>query len=184
MNPMERLIAVQSKQDIPSEYQDTPVGLLFEYHNFGRTKDVYTNAQLLIGMCMDNRKCLNIPPHFAFILRTGGVNLRYSGFKVSYAIAVGGVRQVVLIGHTQCGMVNLESKREQFVKGLVEGAGWDVKVAEEHFAKFFPMFEIGNEIDFILSEAKRLKITYPKIDIVPLMYRIEDNLLYQIKESA
>ncbi|MBU1007182.1 MAG: carbonic anhydrase [Candidatus Omnitrophica bacterium] len=175
---MDRLIAIQSKKDIPSKYRNTPIGLLFEYHNFRQPGKVYTSPQLLIGMCMDNRKHLHIPDNFAFIIRTGGANLRYSEFKVSYAISVGGVRHIVLIGHNQCGMVNLVSRREQFIQGLVEGAGWDRQAAEKHFNDFAPVFEIGNEIDFVLSEAKRLKTRYPKIEIVPLMYRIEDNLLY------
>lgn len=178
---MNRLIAIQSKKDIPSEYQDNPIGLLFEYHNFGRPNDVYSSPQLLIGMCMDNRKHLHIPDNFAFIIRTGGANLRYSEFKVSYVISVGGARHIVLIGHNQCGMVNLMSRREQFIQGLVEGAGWDRQAAEEHFTHFVPIFEIGNEIDFVLSETKRLKSRYPKIEIVPLMYRVEDNLLYMIR---
>ena len=49
-----------------------------------------------------------------------------------------------------------------------------------HFA---PMFEIGNEVDFVLSEAKRLRLRYPKIQVAPLMYRIEDNQLYLIRET-
>ena len=178
---MNRLITIESKKDIPNEYQGTPIGLLFEYHNFSRPNEVYLNPQLLIGMCMDNRKHLHIPDNFAFIIRTGGANLRYSEFKVSYAISVGGVRHIVLIGHNQCGMINLMSRREQFIQGLVEGAGWNRQAAEEHFANFAPIFEIGNEIDFVLSETKRLKSRYPKIEIVPLLYRIEDNLLYMIK---
>lgn len=178
---MERLIAVQSKKDIPGQYRDTPIGLLLEYHNLGRPNDVYSSPQLLIGMCMDNRKHLHIPDNFSFILRTGGANLRYSEFKVSYAISVGGVRHIVLIGHDQCGMVGLISRREQFIQGLVEGAGWSREAAEEHFGQYAPVFEIGDEIDFVLNETKRLKSRYPKIVIEPLIYRIEDNLLYLIK---
>jgi carbonic anhydrase len=45
------------------------------------------------------------------------------------------------------------------------------------------MFEIGNEIHFILSETQRLRMRYPKILVAPLLYKVEDNLLYQIKES-
>jgi carbonic anhydrase len=180
---MDRLIPVQSKKDIPNEYRDTPVGLLLEYHNLDRVKDVCSNPQLLIAMCMDNRKHLHIPDNFAFIIRTGGANLRYSEFKVSYAISTGGIRHIVLIGHNQCGMVDLISRRESFIQGLVEGAGWDRQAAEEHFAQFAPIFEIGNEIDFVLSESKRLKSRYPKIEIAPLMYRVEDNLLYMIQEG-
>ncbi|MFH1837683.1 MAG: carbonic anhydrase [Candidatus Omnitrophota bacterium] len=178
---MERLIPIQSKNDIPSEYKDTPIGLLLEYHNFGRPDDVYTDPQLLIGMCMDNRKRLHFPENFAFIIRTGGADLRYSEFKVSYALAVGGVKYIVLIGHDQCGMVDLVSRREQFIQGLVEGAGWDRPAAEKHFDHFVPLFEIGNEIDFVLSEATRLRSKYPKIKVVPLIYRIKDNRLYMIK---
>ncbi|HLF15558.1 MAG TPA: carbonic anhydrase [Bacteroidota bacterium] len=181
---MNRLLTVTSPSDIPSPYRGTPIGLLLEYHNLGRTHEPYTSANLLIGMCMDNRKHLNIPDNFAFIIRAGGANLRYSEFKVSYAIAVGGVHAVALIGHTQCGMVNLVARREQFVAGLVENAGWTRQAAEDHFHDYAPMFEINNEIDFILSEVKRLRTRYPAILFAPMLYRVEDNRLYLIREDA
>jgi carbonic anhydrase len=129
---------------------------------------------------MDNRKSLNIPENFAFIIRTGGTNLRGSEFKISYAIAVGGVEYIALIGHTQCGMVNLMARKEQFVKGLCDHAGWDAQTAEDFFMQNAPMSEIGNEIDFILKETQRLSLRYPKVKIAPLLYKVEDNLLYWI----
>jgi carbonic anhydrase len=180
---MNRLVSVATQADIFPEIRNTPVEWLLEYHNLHREYDHYTQAQLLIGMCMDHRKHLHIPDNFAYIIRAGGANLRYSEFKVSYAIAVGGVRCIALIGHTQCGMVNLVARREQFIKGLVENAGWEQAWAEQHFMHFAPMFEIGNEVDFVLSEAKRLRLRYPKIQVTPLMYKVEDNLLYQVRES-
>lgn len=181
---MHRLLSIDSKTDIPTQYQGTPVGLLLEYHNLGRQHDSYSSAQLLIGMCMDNRKHLHIPDNFAFIIRTGGANLRYSEFKVSYAIAVGKVRAIALLGHNQCGMVNLIARKEQFIRGLVESAGWDPQAAEDHFYHFAPMFEIGNEIDFVLSEVKRLRLRYPNILIAPLLYKVEDNRIYLIEENT
>jgi carbonic anhydrase len=174
---------VASGSDIVPPYRDTPIGLLLEYHNLQRPFEPYNQAQLLIGMCMDHRKHLRIPDNFAYILRAGGANLRYSEFKVSYAIAVGGVRSIALIGHNQCGMVNLHAKREAFIQGLIENAGWDKEWAEQHFMHFAPMFEIGNEVDFVLSETKRLRLRYPKILIAPLLYKIEDGLLYQLREE-
>lgn len=132
---------------------------------------------------MDNRKHLHIPDNFAFIIRSGGANLRYSEFKVSYAIAVGQVRHIALIGHNNCGMVNLFSRKDQFINGLVDKAGWSKERAEEHFMNFAPMFEIGNEIDFVISEAIRLRLRYPKIIIAPMLYQIDDNRLYLIKEK-
>jgi carbonic anhydrase len=180
---MNRLVSVSSKEDIFPENRNTSVGLLLEYHNLNIEYEPYAQAQLLIGMCMDNRKHLRIPDNFAFIIRAGGANLRYSEFKVSYAIAVGGVKSIALIGHNQCGMVNLVARKELFIKGLIENAGWEPELAGQHFMNFAPMFEIGNEVDFVLSEAKRLRLRYPKIQVVPLMYKVEDNLLYQVKED-
>jgi carbonic anhydrase len=180
---MKRLRPVNSIQDIDPTYRDTPVGLLLEYHNLDRPFETYTAAPLLVGMCMDHRKHLHIPDNFSYIIRAGGANLRYSEFKVSYAIAVGGAQAIALIGHNNCGMVNLTSKREQFIDGLVERAGWDREWAEQHFTHFSPMFEIGNEIDFILSETRRLRDRYPKIIVAPLLYIVEDNRLYHIDES-
>jgi carbonic anhydrase len=80
-------------------------------------------------------------------------------------------------------MVNLYARKDLFVKGLVENAGWEREWAEEHFMHFAPMFEIGNEVDFILSETKRLRLRYPKVQIAPLLYLVEDNRLYFIRES-
>lgn len=181
---MNRLIPVESKADILPEYCDTPIGLLLEYHNLDRPFRQYEKAQLLIGMCMDNRKHLHMPDNFAFIIRAGGANLRYSEFKVSFAIAIGQVRHIALIGHNHCGMVNLISRKDEFINGLVESAGWDKAQAEEHFMHFMPMHEIGSEQDFILSETKRLRLRYPKVQIAPMFYLVEDNMLYFIREDC
>lgn len=179
---MHRLVPVSTGDHIFPHYRGTPIGKLLEYHNLGKPFDSYTRAELLIGMCMDHRKHLRIPDNFAYIIRAGGANLRFSEFKVSYAIAVGGAKAIALIGHTNCGMVNLMARKEQFIRGLVENAGWDRQFAEEHFLHFSPMFEIGNEVDFVISEAKRLRLRYPKILVAPLIYRVEDNLLYLLNE--
>lgn len=179
---MERLLAINSTADIPDQYRNTPIGLLLRYHNLDEPFETYDAARLLVGMCMDNRKHLHIPDNFSYIIRAGGANLRYSEFKISYAIGVGGIGHLALIGHNHCGMVNLAARREQFVEGLTEQAGWDKAQAEEHFMQFAPMFEIGNEVDFVLAEVARLRLRYPKIQIAPMLYLVEDNRLYLIKE--
>ena len=155
---MDKLLPIKTRENIPPQYRETPIGLLLEYHNLNRPPEAYDKAQLLVGMCMDNRKHLRIPDNFSFIIRSGGANLRYSEFKVSYAIAVGQVSHIALIGHNNCGMVNLNSRQNEFINGLVTTAGWTKERAEEHFMHFAPMFEIGNAADFILSETKRLRL--------------------------
>ena len=77
-------------------------------------------------------------------------------------------------------MLDLKAKKNQFVQGLVEKVGWEKAKAEEQFKTSAPLFEIGSEMDFVVSETKRLRLVYPGILIVPLMYRVEDNLLYAI----
>ena len=178
------LIPVNSAKDIPEKYRETPIGLLLEYQNLDRPFDAHSQnqAQMLVGMCMDNRKQLHIPDNFSYILRSGGANLRNNEFKISYAVGVGGVRYLALIGHTQCGMVNLHERKDLFVEGLVKNGGWTRAAAIEHFEKFAPQFEIVNEADFVLSEVSRLRLRYPKITLVPMLYKVEDSRLYLLKE--
>jgi carbonic anhydrase len=179
---MHSLLTITSPDDILPTYRGTPIGNLLEYHNLGRQFETYENAQLLIGMCMDNRKHLRVPDNFAFIIRSGGANLRYSEFKISYAIAVGGVRHIALMGHNNCGMVNLHERKEQFIEGLMKGAGWSREQALEHFNQYAPVFEIGNEVEFVASEAVRLRKRYPQITIAPMLYKVEENKIYLIQE--
>src|ERR1017187_10116277 len=136
MTKLSRMSPSLSKEDILPDYRNTPIGDLLEYHNLNRPFEIYKEPKLLVGMCMDNRKHLHMPDNFSFIIRTGGANLRYSEFKVSYAISVGGVRHIALIGHNNCGMVNLVARKNEFIKGLVEKAGWTKERAEEHFMTF------------------------------------------------
>ena len=180
---MNQLIPVHHLDDILSAYRDTPIGLLLAYHNLGRSLDPFSNAQLLIGTCMDFRVQLRIPERFAFVMRTGGANLRQNEFQIAYAFTVGGVKSIALIGHTDCGMVNLNDRRTQYIQGLVEITGWGIELAEEHFLKHSPLNEIVNEAAFIVSEAKRLRSLFPKVVCAPLLYQVEDQLLYLIGED-
>lgn len=180
---MNRLKSIESVEDILPQYLNTPIQSLLEYHNLGKDYGVYQNAQLLVGMCMDNRKHLHMPDNFAYIIRSGGANLRDSEFKVSYAISIGGVRHIALIGHNNCGMVNLHDRKDLFIQGLIDASGWTEQQAKQHFEQNSFLFEIGDSVSFILSEAKRLREQYKKIIIAPMFYLVEDNKLYFIEEN-
>lgn len=181
---MNRLIPINSEADIPAAYRDGPIGALLKYHDLNAPLPPRASRpELLIGMCMDSRKHLRIPDNFAFILRTGGANLRQSEFRVSYAVAVGGVRHIAVIGHTNCGMSGLAARREVFVNGLVD-VGWERPEAEEQFDKSLPTHEVGAEIDFVVSEARRLRALYPKATVAPMIYRVEDDRICAVKESG
>ena len=181
--PVDRLLRIAASGDIPRALRATPFGRLLAYHNLGAAPAPHKTAELLVCMCMDNRLQLRLPENFACILRTGGGNVERNEFKVSYAVAVGGVRHIALIAHDGCGMVNLSARRKAFISGLVEGAGWSPMEAMNHFNENAPLFEIGNELIFVGSEARRLGLRYPKIKVVPMFYRIADNKLYLIREG-
>lgn len=180
---MAKAILVTKLEDIPEMFRNTPIQKLIEYHNLEKPLDPYDKAELLVGMCMDNRKHLHIPDNFAYIIRSGGANLRHSEFKVSYALSVGDVKAIALIGHNHCAMEGLINRKDNFVEGLIENAGWDRKLAEEHFNSYAPLFEIGSAEEFILTEAARLRQRYPKILVAPMFYKLEDNMLYFLEEK-
>ena len=177
---MPEILPVAQPDDLLPAYRGTPVGRLLEYHNLGIGPTAVTRPELLIGMCMDSRKHLRIPQDFAFVLRTAGANMRDNEFRISYAIAVGGVHTIVLIAHTDCGMARLQQRREQFIDGMVANAGWDRERAVRHFEESAPKFGIRDEVGFVVQEAARLRGIYPKIDVAPLLYKVDDDLLYQI----
>ena len=181
---MAQIIPVNYLDDILPEYRGTPVGLLLEFHNLGRAPSAMSAPQMLIGMCMDSRKSLRIPNDFAFVLRTAGANMRDNEFRISYAIAVGGVRTIALIAHTDCGMARLEQRRDQFIQGLIDAAGWDEARAVKHFEDSVPRFGMRDEVEFVLREAERLRAIYPRITVAPFLYKLEDDLLYQLRDDA
>lgn len=177
---MTHLIEVNGQEDILPDYRQTPISLLLEYQNMNRRFTHYQSPKLLIGMCMDNRKNLWIPDNFAYVIRSGGANLFYHEFQVSYAIGVGGVQYIALIGHTHCEMVQLDNRKEKFIQGMIKNAGWKEDTAQMHFENLSPFFEIGNAVDFLVAEAKRLQRRYPKVTIAPLFFDAESSKLSQI----
>jgi carbonic anhydrase len=165
-----------------SAYRNMPVAYLLAYHSLRRPHRS-DRAEFLIGMRMDNRVALRIPENFAYILRAGGANFQRIEFNVSYAVAVGSVRTICLIGHDECGMVDLRGRRDVFVNGLVENGGWERLEVEEHFDHFSVVVEIPDSAAFVLSEARRLREGYPRVMVAPLLYRIREGLMYQIAEG-
>ena len=175
-----KLLKLSSESNIPAKILHTPFADLIRYHNFSRESKNYDKAELIIVMCMDNRKQLNLPKKFTYILRTAGARITGSEFKLSFAIGFADIKHVALICHSNCGMVNLQTKKEKIVEGLIENAGWTKEAAVNHFDSFAPFFEIENEIDFVVKESKRLGEKYPKIMFQPFLYKVEDDKLYVI----
>ena len=174
---------VRDSDDIFPAYRGTPIEELLAYHNLGTPFKQHPKPELVIGTCMDFRILLRIPRDFSFVLRVGGTNLRGLEFHVSLAVA-SGVKAICLIGHDQCAMRGVTDRENAFVRGLVEHAGWSDHEAQIHFETYSPRFAIGDEIDFVRSEAARLSRYYPQMLVAPLFYCVQERVLYQVERSG
>jgi carbonic anhydrase len=182
---VQRLVEVKSREDIFPEYLGTPIEALLRYHCLKEPLPESTDVpQIFIAMCIDHRKSLTIPHDFAYILRTAGTRLLGNEFELSYAIAVGGVSTIALIGHTQCGMTRVLEQRDQFICGLVERGGVTPEVASEHFDASAPRYAITSPVDSILHKAKVVQKVLPDVLVAPLLYRVEDDQLAQIRNTS
>lgn len=180
---MASLVAIDDTAAIPADFRDTAVGELLRYHNLEAPLGEVAKPRLLIGMCMDHRKTLRMPRNFAYVIRTGGATLEHSRFHVSFAIAVGGVAAIAVMGHSQCGMVHLDSKQEAFIDGLTARGGWGAEEARRHFVDKAPGCEIGDAAAFTLEQVRDLRCEYPQVPVAPLFYEVEDNRIYWVADE-
>ncbi len=162
---------------IPAGFAGTAIEKLVRYHNFLEPAAAYLHPELLVCMCMDYRINLALPPGFAYVLRTAGCNISRHHFQVAYAVAVGGVKAIALIGHTDCGMVTLPAKREKFIQGLTGSLGWKQEEAEQFFDRYAPENTICNETEQLFKEAKLFRAWFPSLPVAVLIYQVEDGML-------
>lgn len=179
---MNRLLSVDTRNDLPARYRGTPVERLVACHQLGAELEPPDAPELLVAACMDHRVSLRVPPDFAYLIRTGGASLAGRDFEVSFAVAVGGVRAVAVVGHSDCGMASVRDQGETFVRGLVGGAGWEEDAAAGHFEDGAARHAIDDPVAFTLEQVDRLRHRWPEILVAPLHYRVEDRRLYLVRE--
>lgn len=177
------MIIVKDEMDIPEIYRNTPIEKLLLYHNLGFPPDRYERADVLVLMCMDNRQALRLPQNLAFFVRNSGGILNGISFSISFAAAIGGIRHIAVIGHSDCMMVDLESRRAEFVRGLSECCGWEQAIVESYFLDSCVLFNKKDTADSVVSEVELIRSQYPCIVVAPLFYSLEDDHLYIINED-
>lgn len=176
---------VLTLEDIPPSFIDTPFEMLLRFHNLEEDLEniEYLNPELLVIKCMDHRKRLRLPERFAYIVRNAGGNIRSNEFSMSFAIGVGDVAHVAVISHTDCGMVGLDNKKEQFVQGMVKNAGWSRQHAETFYHLKASDFGIFDPVTSAIMEARRFQASYPNVVFQPFLYHVEDGKLYVINDK-
>lgn len=172
---------VRTEADILPVWRSTPVAELLALHNLGAEARQYAHPQILIASCFEQQTALRIPAGFAISLHTAAANLKRNPFKVSWAIGIGRISAIAIVGHTGCGLVDLRIQREAFVEQLISAAGWARPAAEQHFDHWSDLFAIDDPVSFAAAEAARLQIRYPKIPVAALLYDTTDRTLLQIE---
>ena len=179
---MDPLLPIHVKKDIPENYRDTAIEKLFCYHNMNHPFGSYSKAEMLILMCMDHRKMMQLPDNFAYIIRNSGAKIDGVTFAISFAVAVAKINTIAVIGHSNCRMIDIGRYGVDFVQGLIE-QGWKRQKAEMLFLKKHKVFEIKDVIASVINETKKLRSQYSKVQIVPMYYQVEDKNLYLVSED-
>jgi carbonic anhydrase len=166
----ETLVPVRSPSDILPGWQDTPLGDLLRYASLGLPPArQYDHPVLLLTRCWEDQAPLPLPPGFALALAGPGGVLKRSPFDVSWAVAAAGVRAIAVVGHADCGLAGLRSRREEFVTALVSSAGWERPAAEQHFDHWADLCEVADPAAAAAAEARRLKARYPGLSVGALL---------------
>ncbi len=176
-----RIKAIKSQDDLPKKWHGSPIEEFVGAHNWETpiSRKSATNPSLLIVSCIEFRFQPEIPPYFAYVIRSGGgriSNIAGSEFAISYILAKG-VRHFALVGHNDCGMTKVYQFRPKLVEALVE-QGWEETKAQRFIDDNADNFAIGDEIDALEQEYLRLKESFKNIEIAPLFVSLSSKRLH------
>lgn len=175
-----RLQPVARPEDVLPAWRGTPVEELLRCHDLGEPLRVHARPQLTVVTCVDHRIQLLMPEGFAYVLRAPGARSAAVSFGLAFTVGVGGVRAVAVVAHDDCLMVGLAGRRQAFVNGIAELAGWRRHEAEHFFDQHAPAWELDDAAAFAAAEAARLRAMFPRVLVAPLLYRHGDGMLVQV----
>ncbi|MBX9685872.1 MAG: SulP family inorganic anion transporter [Candidatus Obscuribacterales bacterium] len=176
------LIELKTADEIPSCLRDTPIEELIKCQNFFEaSSDRLDQVDLIVGMCIDYRKQIHLPKNCAYVIRSPGANMRDMEFSIALALS-SGIEHMALVVHNNCIMSDPFNKKEIFVETLNKVHGWTKEKAESFFDLKADRLEIEDPVDFALEESKRLSTLFPQLNVVPLLYNVDNDRLFLIKD--
>ncbi len=167
---------VESRQDIPLQWQGTPIESLIMSQNFGWPIQGTGKAELLISTCIEFRYALPIPRMYAYVIRRASGRVLGSEFSVGYTIAQG-VKYLAMIGHNDCGMSQLNAKAPAVIEAFVQ-QGWDREIAEAYVKKQATRHAITDELLALKDEYIRVRNLFKQLVVAPLFVCLHDSRLY------
>lgn len=171
-----RLTKIDSVEDIPERWRDTPIAALIAAHNFDTPIEATGLPQLLIATCIEYRYMPKVPAMYAYLIRRANGRLIGAEFPMLYTLSRG-VKHVVLIGHDDCGMTKVSHHKPAMIKTLIE-QGWDADRADEYVTMHAGRYAIDDEIDSLRTEYFRIKRLFKKIELAPLFVSLASQRLF------
>lgn len=170
------LVSIESNQDIPLEWRNTPIASLIMAQNFGWPIQSSGKPELLIATCIEFRYALPVPSMYAYVIRRASGRVIGSEFSVGYTIA-NGVKYLAMIGHNDCGMSKVFDRVPAVIDAFVE-QGWPRVEAERYVLKQAARHAIDGEIDALKEEYIRLKSIFRNLVVAPLFVCLHDSRFY------
>lgn len=172
-----RLVAMNSLDEIPEPWRDTPIEGLIRAENMGqRLEEKVGEPQLLIATCIEFRYALPIPRMYAYVIRRASGRLNGSEFSMAYVLAQG-VRHLALIGHNDCGMTKVAEKRQSLIDALID-QGWNPDRAEDYINANAARHMIPDELEGLKREYIRLRRIFKKLVVAPMFVDLSDTHLF------
>ncbi|HEY9713845.1 MAG TPA: hypothetical protein V6C72_10270 [Chroococcales cyanobacterium] len=172
----EQLTELKSRDDIPKEWQNTPIENFIMSHNFGFPLHATGQPELAIATCIEFRYAMQVPRMYAYVMRRAGGRPLGAEFSLGYILAKG-VNHLVMIGHNDCGMSKLDQMKDPVINAFTE-QGWSRKAAEAYVQRQGVHHAIGHELEALKDEYVRLQQLFPKLEVAPLFVCLYDNQLY------
>lgn len=171
-----RISKMTDPEGIPPEWKGTPIEDLIAAHNFDKPIEPSESPRLLIVSCIEYRFSPQVPHSFAYVARKAGSRLIGEEFSLAYTAAKG-VKHIALIGHNDCGMTKVNQAKPLLIDALVD-QGWDKTAATLYVNANAPSHMIGDELESLEIEFKRLSELFRKVTIAPLFVSIASSHLH------
>ena len=181
-SPDLRIDPVETRSQILPAYRGTAIGQLLATHNLGHEVPRDAHGELLIITCMDHRVSIEVPPYFAYQLRTAGASPRPIISNVAYAVAVDNVRAICVIGHTDCTMCTVNEQTDELTETLISRERWSLDDAYDQASVLERAFHIRNPVDAAWVASRQLAELFPSCLVAPLLYSVDDGSLMQITD--
>ncbi|MGD9682221.1 MAG: hypothetical protein AB7W16_13630 [Candidatus Obscuribacterales bacterium] len=175
----DRLDPVESREDLPPHWLDSPIEEFIGAHNFGKEIEGASQPRLLIVSCIEFRFRPQIPNNFAYVIRSAGgrmSNLAGSEFALSYIFAKG-VKHIAIVGHNDCGMTKVDQFKPALIEALID-QGWEKEKAGAFIEENAGRFAMDDEIESLRREFLRLRSLFNNVVIAPLFVSLASNRLH------